>query len=47
MRQEIVGYYSSTFLLYTLPHDSGGVIWFLVGHPCVSPSVLMDGHLCG
>ena len=23
---------------YTLPHDSGKVIWFHVGHPCVHPS---------
>ena len=27
------------FHFYTLPHDSGGVLWFHVGHPCVSSSV--------
>ena len=26
-------------LFYTPPHDSGGVLWFHVGRPCVSPSV--------
>ena len=24
---------------YTPPHDSGGVLWFHVGHQCVHPSV--------
>ena len=24
---------------YTPPHDSGGVLWFHVGRPCVCPSV--------
>ena len=27
------------FRFYTLSQDSGGVLWFHVGHPCVSPSV--------
>ena len=27
------------FLLYTPPHDSGGILWFHVGRPCVCPSV--------
>ena len=26
------------FTFYTQPHDAGGVIWFQVGRPCVSPS---------
>ena len=26
------------FLFYTLPHNSGGVLWFQVGRPCVSLS---------
>ena len=25
---------------YTPPHNSGGVLWFHVGHPCVHPSVV-------
>ena len=25
---------------YTLPHDSGRVLWFHIGLPCVSPSVV-------
>ena len=33
---------------YTQPHNSGGVLWFHVGHPCVCPSVRFsfpDDHL--
>ena len=26
--------------LYTPPHDSGIVLWFHVGRPCVCPSVV-------
>ena len=26
---------------YTLPHDSGRVLWFHVGRPCVCPSVCL------
>ena len=26
-------------LFYTPPHNSGGVLWFHVGRPCVCPSV--------
>ena len=26
-------------IFYTPPHSSGGVLWFHVGRPCVSPSV--------
>ena len=25
---------------YTPPHDSGGILWFQVGPPCVRPSVI-------
>ena len=28
------------FTFYTLPHNSGGVLWFHVGCPCVRPSVV-------
>ena len=28
------------FCFYTPPHDSGGVLWFQVGRPCVRPSVV-------
>ena len=24
---------------YTPPHNSGGVLWFYIGRPCVCPSV--------
>ena len=27
------------FFYYTLPHDTGGVLWYHIGHPCVRPSV--------
>ena len=27
------------FFFYTPPHDSGRVLWFHVGRPCVCPSV--------
>ena len=26
-------------VIYTPPHDSGGVLWFYIGRPCVCPSI--------
>ena len=31
--------YLSVNRFYTLPHNSGGVLWFHIGRPCVCPSV--------
>ena len=28
------------YTYYTPPHNSGGVLWFHVGRPCVCPSVV-------
>ena len=33
------GHWSTCFDFYTPPHDSGGVLWFYIGHPCVCPSI--------
>ena len=30
---------STFFTFYSTPHNSGGVLWFNVGRPCVCPSV--------
>ena len=32
---------------YATQHDSGGVLWFHIGHPCVHPFVLsfLDDNL--
>ena len=32
-------YFLYLFTFYTPPHDSGGVLWFHAGRPCVCPSV--------
>ena len=32
-------FHSMNWTFYTPPHDSGGVLWLHVGHPCVCPSV--------
>ena len=32
--------FSSLSYFYTPPHDSGGVLWFHVGRPCVCPPVI-------
>ena len=38
-----IGSLSSLMLIfYTQPHDSGWVLWFHVGRPCVCPSVLFS-----
>ena len=34
---------SIPFFFYTPPHDSGGVLWFHVGRPCVCPSARAHG----
>ena len=31
-------YVKSSSIFYTPPHDSGGVLWFHIGRPCVCPS---------
>ena len=40
----VANFYVGLFFLfgntfYTPPHNSGGVLWFHIGHPCVRPSV--------
>ena len=37
--------YCSIYHFYTPPHNSGGVLWFHVGHPCVCPSIYQSGIL--
>ena len=32
-------YFANFFYIYTPPHNSGGILWFHVGLPCVYPSV--------
>ena len=32
--------YHIVYCSYALPHDSGRVLWFYTGHPCVRPSVV-------
>ena len=35
-----------TVSFHTPPHDSGGVLWFHIGRPCVQPSVVRSVSVC-
>ena len=35
----VLAKHRALYVFYTPPHNSGGVLWFHVGRPCIRPSV--------